>query len=445
MSSISGGVIISPTHSRGATEYMDALCRDTAGGYWTDTDTIQKWGEYTVQNKDWLMSLGAPLTFYRKAAEYPQFAGADSIEVWRFKGRGLRMMEFMERHVNSRNIEVLYHTAAERLLTDETGRVMGVKTGHSFIKALKAVILCTGGFEDNAAMKLQYLRMSPVYFTGGRGNTGDGIKMAQDVGADLWHMNCVSARLVAKFPEFPIAFPLDFGDRGRSASLDIAEKAGVGFVIVDKYGRRYINENMKLHGAFYELTGFDSHKMEYPKVPSYHIFDQKRMTFGPLVRRTSGPSGPNQLYKWSLDNSVELAKGWITGGDTVSELATKIGMPPENLQETISKWNRDCQRGGDPELGRNPLDLVPLDNPPFYAVALYPGGPNTQGGPRRNSKSQVLNPFGDPIPGLYAAGQCGSVYGMLYPTSGGNLAECIAFGRIAAENAVRESSIGSQM
>jgi len=68
-------------------------------------------------------------------------------------------------------------------------------------------------------------------------------------------------------------------------------------------------------------------------------------------------------------------------------------------------------------------------------VALWPGGPNTQGGPRRNSKAQVLRADGFPIPRLYSAGELGSIYGMLYPGSGGNLAECIAFGRIAGENA----------
>ena len=82
--------------------------------------------------------------------------------------------------------------------------------------------------------------------------------------------------------------------------------------------------------------------------------------------------------------------------------------------------------------------MLPLDSPPFYAIKLFPGGPNTQGGPRHNSKAQVVNPFGEPIPGLYAAGECGSIFSMLYPVGGGNLSECIAFGRIAAENAVRE-------
>jgi succinate dehydrogenase/fumarate reductase flavoprotein subunit len=69
---------------------------------------------------------------------------------------------------------------------------------------------------------------------------------------------------------------------------------------------------------------------------------------------------------------------------------------------------------------------------------MYPGGPNTQGGPKRNEKSQVVDSNGEPIPHLYAAGELGSVYGFLYPTGGGNLAEMIAFGRLAGESAVAE-------
>jgi len=111
------------------------------------------------------------------------------------------------------------------------------------------------------------------------------------------------------------------------------------------------------------------------------------------------------------------------------------------LDETVHKWNACCVEGKDAEFGRPFLDLVSLNTPPYYSVKLFPGGPNTQGGPRRNSRAQVMTPFGDPIPGLYAAGECGSVFGMLYPVTGGNLAECIAFGRIAAEKVVEESLI----
>ncbi len=217
--------------------------------------------------------------------------------------------------------------------------------------------------------------------------------------------------------------------------MGVKEKAIVSFIIVDKSGRRYMSENLKPHAAYYELTAFDTHRRAYYRVPSYHIFDRKRMEFGPLTQRSSGASGPHQLYSWSSDNMVELQKGWIVNGETVAELAEKIGIPPLTLENTVRDWNRYCAEGQDPEFGRNPLELVPLDSPPFFAIRLVPGGPNTQGGPRRNARAQVVNPFGEPIPGLYAAGECGSIYGKLYPVGGGNLAECIAFGRVAGENA----------
>ncbi len=450
-SSVAMVVFLSPSNIERAIEYMTALCLmgSQPGLPWTDADTIKAWVAYTSQNKDWLTRLGGHIRYFSNAAEFPQLPGADSMELWKYQGNGFRMMKFMYDQVASRKIDVRYQTSAVRLLADNTGRIMGVKVADCRgstprevnIRATRAVVLCTGGFEENEAMKLQYLRVYPMYFTGGTGNTGDGIKMAQEVGADLWHMNCVAARLCAKFADISLGVFIDFSGGGwsqRSMKTE-KERAPAGFIIVDRYGRRYMTEELKPHAAAYECGWFDSHKLEYPRVPSYHIFDQRRVKFGPLAQRSSGPTGPHQLYKWSWDNLTELRKGWIVKGDTVAELAANLSMPPENLTNSIDTWNRYCQAGRDAEFGRSPLELMPLDEPPFFAIKLFPGGSNTQGGPRRNSRAQVLNPFGEPIPGLYAAGECGSVFGMLYPAGGGNLAECIAFGRIAAENAVKES------
>lgn len=451
-SSIAMGIFLSPSDIARATEYMVSLCQvgSQPETPWTDLETIRAWVKYTAQNKDWITKLGGHIKFFSNAAEFPQLPGADSMALWKYQGNGLRMMEFMYEQVASKKIEVRYEISAQRLLTDAVGRVIGVKardmgggkTKEVNIRATKAVILCAGGFEENEAMKLQYLRVYPMYFTGGTGNTGDGIKMAQEVGADLWHMNCVSARLCAKFPDFPIAFFIDFSGGGWSQRQmrTEKEKAPAGFIIVDKYGRRYMSEDLKPHAAVYELGWFDSHKLEYPRVPNYHIFDQRRIEYGPLAQLTSGPSGPHQLYKWSRDNLAELKRGWIVRGGSIAQLAENIGTPPSNLENTVRLWNKYCEVGNDPDFGRDPPELMPLDKPPFYAIKLFPGGSNTQGGPRRNSRAQVVNPFGQPIPGLYAAGECGSVYGMLYPAGGGNLAECIAFGRIAAENAVKEKT-----
>lgn len=80
--------------------------------------------------------------------------------------------------------------------------------------------------------------------------------------------------------------------------------------------------------------------------------------------------------------------------------------------------------------------LIPVDSPPYYCMPLYPGGPNTCGGPRRDEHARIVTPFGQPIPGLYGAGELGEAVGLLYPANGGNLSESVCFGRIAAEHAL---------
>ena len=119
----------------------------------------------------------------------------------------------------------------------------------------------------------------------------------------------------------------------------------------------------------------------------------------------------------------------------MQELAGRIGVDSATLVDTIKKYNQACREGRDADYGRSPATLAPLETPPYYAMPLWPGGPNTQGGPRRNGRAQVLRADGTAIPGLYSAGELGSIYGMLYPAGGGNIAECIAFGRIAGEQA----------
>jgi succinate dehydrogenase/fumarate reductase flavoprotein subunit len=183
---------------------------------------------------------------------------------------------------------------------------------------------------------------------------------------------------------------------------------------------------------------YDSQKLEYPRVPSYWIFDRRRMDAGPLPFMFYGPM-LYRLYRWSKDNREEIKRGWIVQGKTIGELAGHLKMDAKVLNKTVEDYNRYCEQREDLDFHRPPQDLVPIQDPPFFAVSLWPGSANTQGGPRRNHKAQVLNTRGQPIPGLYAAGEFGSIYGMLYPGTGGNLAECFAFGRIAAENATKES------
>ena len=143
-------------------------------------------------------------------------------------------------------------------------------------------------------------------------------------------------------------------------------------------------------------------------------------------------------YSWSGDNSVELEKGWIKRGKTVADLASNIGLDPTTLEATVGHWNKDSGSGIDTEFGRT-LMLSPLSEGPYYAVELSPSMLNTQGGPRRNNKAQIVKPDGTPIPRLYSAGELGSIYSYLYQGTG-NIGECLAFGRIAGREMAALSS-----
>ena len=142
-------------------------------------------------------------------------------------------------------------------------------------------------------------------------------------------------------------------------------------------------------------------------------------------------------YQWSADNSREVEKGWIKRADSIEELAELIGMPASMLFSTVQRYNAACEVGRDAEWDRNPSTLSPILSPPYYAIALFPASLNTQGGPVRNEHAEVINVEGHPIPGLYSAGELGSIYAYLYQ-AGGNLGECFAFGRIAGRSAAAQ-------
>ena len=104
------------------------------------------------------------------------------------------------------------------------------------------------------------------------------------------------------------------------------------------------------------------------------------------------------------------------------------------LTSTVQRYNAACDVGRDVEWDRNPGTLAPLLTPPYYAIGLFPASLNTQGGPVRNERAEVIDVEGRPIPRLYSAGELGSIYAYQYQ-AGGNLGECFAFGRIAGRSA----------
>jgi succinate dehydrogenase/fumarate reductase flavoprotein subunit len=435
---ISGGNIIIPKGKEFA-DYLDALSFKT-----TERETIEVFVDYALRNGEWIKKLGGDVQVFMPlqvaypettaGAGFPHVPGAESVVKYNIKGTAEegkpseRLWKFLSGLVSARGIEVMTSTRATELMTDSEGEIIGLaaqKEGKTFhIEARKAVILTCGGFQNDPRLKWDYfLPANPICFFGTPGNSGDGIRMVQKVGGDFWHMTRLCCVVGFKVPDFEAAFPITF----------LSE----GFFFVDKYGRRFANEaGMEIHDYFTELSRFDVKKMEFPRVPTWGIFDEQTRKKGALSRGTAGYN--RNLYNWSLDNSVEIAKGWIRQGKTPTELAAKISVSPKTLEETIERYNTHCKAGKDGDFGRPKEDLRVLQAP-YYAIELWPTLINTQGGPRRDKESRVLDPEGQPVPRLYAAGELGSIWGYMYQGAC-NISEGLIFGRIAGKNAASEKS-----
>jgi succinate dehydrogenase/fumarate reductase flavoprotein subunit len=450
---VSAGGFVSPTNVEDAMTYFTALFKLSFSEM--DTGLVRIFAEESVDAADWVKTLqeGTKLSAYGGAG-FPTVPGAKSMNKYGvvgaargMNGQALNLWNLLTYAVEKkRNIEVMLNTPAKRLVINNDGEVIGLiaeSEGKSIaIKANKGVILTTGGYEYDKTMLQNSLKAYPLYALGSPGNTGDGIRMAQKAGASLWHMTGCSAPLGIKVPEFEAAFYISVG--------------APGFIYVDKHAKRFVNEkSIEAHSSLLAVDFYDSVALEYPRIPCFAIFDENTRLTGPISTSTGrGYSG--RRYKWSADNSEEIKKGWITKADTVAELAAKLKISPETLEETLNRWNKDVKSGGDTLFNRPlkagahgsvnkehamPVWSAPIEKGPYYAMELYPCIMNTQGGPRRNTKGQILDAFGAPISRLYSAGELGSMWGVIYQ-GGGNNAESLVFGRIAGRNAAAEKAWG---
>lgn len=368
--------------------------------------------------------------------EVPGFDPARDFPNVRGAAAGARLFRVVFDNVRLRGIEVRTGTGAERLIT-EHGRVAGVLADGRAILA-RSVVLATGGFEGSPDLQRQFWSMNPVLSAAVRTNTGDGLRMAQAVGAGLWHLWHYHGSYGFKHPDtsYPFGIRLKRLPDWRS-DQGLREDVTMSWILLDRTGRRFMNEYEPYmqdtgHRA---LEGVDFTGLTTPRNPALLIVDADGHARYKLSAPTWHDAEVATAYATWLPEDFDTVI--LQAFETLEALAAAFAIDPATLVASIAEWNALAASGAEDRFGRPTTGRAAILRPPFRAAPVVPIVSNTQGGPVHDEAQRVLDAFGQPIPGLYEAGEIGSVFGHIY-MSGGNLAECFVGGRIAGRNAAHQ-------
>jgi 3-oxosteroid 1-dehydrogenase len=326
------------------------------------------------------------------------------------------------------NIPIRLSTPVVDLVTEGdrvTGVVVEGSEGRRTIEGRRGVLLNTGGFSHNLEMRQKYQpKPASVDWTQSNpGDTGDGISMAQKLGADVDLMNEAWWTPGSLMPD------------GKFAGFHVPGESGKPhIIIVGQDGKRIGNEG----GAYME---FGQKMFAGGHVPAYAILDSRALahyTWGPIRGITS------------IQPFVEM--GYLKKADTLDALADQCGIDKAGFAAEIARFNHFCETGvdedfhrgataygrimGDPTNHPNP-SLGKIGQGPFYAVTIWPLDVGTSGGLVTDEYARVLKPDGSVIPGLYATGNATApVVGPCYPGAGASIGHGITFGYVAARHAL---------
>ncbi|CAM8627890.1 3-ketosteroid-delta-1-dehydrogenase [Burkholderiales bacterium] len=354
----------------------------------------------------------------------------------RYAALGSALVAGLRRSMMDRQIDLWLSCPLKALLQDD-GKVIGVEVEHASvtkrIHARRGVILASGGFEQNQALREQYLP-APTQVkwsaTPTGQNTGDALLAAQALGAKTslmdWAWWCPT-----------IGVPKESSQRGV-----FAERAFPGAIVVNGLGQRFANEAepyLEFGKAMY-----DDHAKTGHSLPAWVIFDAHFR-----FHYAMGPIMPGQIMP-----DRRIPEEWwgrvLWTADSLDALAAKIGVDAQGLATTVERVNSFAKSGTDLDFGRggnvydryygdvnvkpNPC-LAPVAKAPFYAMRMDGGDIGTKGGLLTNAHAQVIREDGSVIRGLYAIGNCSSsVMGKRYPGAGSTLGPAMTFGFIAADH-----------
>ncbi len=334
-----------------------------------------------------------------------------------------------------RGVEPFLGARATDLLV-ESGRVVGVVIEPTdggpltTVRARRGVVIATGGFEWDAELVKQFLRGPMTSPASPPANTGDGLRLAMRVGADLGMMS--EAWWVPT-----LRAPTDIAFGQQRAYLLLRERTLPRSIMVNRAGRRFTNEAANYNGFGGALHVLDPNRLEYANLPCWLVFDQ----------------GFVDRYGFHDTLAGQQIPDWVTRAPDLRTLATTLGVPGDALEATVGRWNKQAAelRDDDFHRGASAYDrwmgevtdtrgadstIGPLDEAPFYAVEVHSGCLGTKGGPRTDLDGRVLDTRGEAIPGLFAAGNAAAaVTGRAYGGAGGTLGPILVFGRRAGRAA----------
>ena len=304
----------------------------------------------------------------------------------------------LEKAVKARdNITMLTETTATSIKTDSDGKISGVEATNRGAKVTvnaKAVVLATGGFGANLKM---VARLNPALegfmTTNAPGINGDGITMAQELGAATVDMKQIQIHPTVQYD---------------SSYLITEGLRGDGAILVNTEGKRFIDEVLTRDVV-------SKAEIEQPNSFAWLVIDQKMVDESLLI----------QGY---------IAKGYSFKGDTYEDLAKTLNIPADVFAKTMNDWNGYVKARKDPDFGRTSF-IEPLDKAPFYAIKVTPGIHHTMGGLKIDGRTRVLKADGTVIPGLFAAGEVtGGVHGG-NRLGGTAVSDFVVYGRIAGQEA----------
>lgn len=330
-----------------------------------------------------------------------------AVRIHRPEGEGTGLIEAMNKKAEENGAVFETNTEVTRLITDASGAVVGVEAttrgGTSNIKANKGVVLATSNIDHNTEMAQQFCpqqvwAMSLANCLSNPTNTGDGIRMGMEIGADITNLGS-----------------------GMDAILDLKLTSGQpiwSLIFVNKAGVRYVCEDA--HYAYKTRMQFQMEQSTGH--PCYAVWSESNLA---------------NCRAWDATTINDaVASGTVISASSLAELAVAMGVNVSGLENTVAYWNDTVVPTGADEQYNRKSGFERIEGGTYYANRMRPEIMGPCGGLRIDVEARVLRPDGTPIPNLYAAGLCtGGWVGPFYPGSGTAMASNAHFGRKAGRNA----------